>query len=123
MSSFELISDIVEPQVGERLTTSRGTLVKGSTFFASLFSDLKSARKDSTYFIVADGNLFEYILRFRRPIEARYFGIKKLTRSLGRDYIDAIQVEHTVIHRRDALPYGSTTTRHHPISTYGIFHN
>ena len=90
-------------QVGERhFVTTRETLVAESGFFASLLSGRwDNAQEDGSYFIDADANLFENILRYLRrgvlPIfydkmkghdyalylalleEAKYFQITRLT--------------------------------------------
>ncbi len=55
-------------QVGERhFVTTRETLVAESRFFASLLSGRwDNAQEDGSYFIDADANLFEHILRYLR---------------------------------------------------------
>ena len=55
-------------QVGEsRFITTRETLVDESGFFASLLSGRwDNAEEDGSYFIDADANLFEHILRYLR---------------------------------------------------------
>lgn len=55
-------------QVGERrFITTREVLVSESLFFASLLSGRwDNAQEDGSYFIDADGDLFEHILRYLR---------------------------------------------------------
>jgi hypothetical protein len=103
-------------QVGERrFVTTAETMTQESAFFAILFSgrwDNKQA--DGSYFIDADPQLFEHILRYLRrgvrPIfydnvkghdhalyfallkEAQYFQIPKLESWLrGRNYLQAVR--------------------------------
>ena len=109
-------------QVGERrFITTRETLVGESSFFASLLSGRwDNAQEDGSYFIDADANLFEHILRYLRrgvlPVfydrlkghdhalysalfeEAGFFGIDKLEKWLREEkYLDVIKVEYSVI--------------------------
>lgn len=106
-------------QVGERpFVTTRETLVGESDFFASLLSGgLDNAQEDGSYFIDADGKLFQHILRYLRrgvfPIfydrvkghdyalyfallqEAKYFQITKLVGWLEtKRYLSAVKVKH-----------------------------
>ena len=59
---------IIALQVGERrFTTTRDTLMAESDFFASLLSGRwNNAMKNGAYFIDADANLFDHILRHLR---------------------------------------------------------
>lgn len=123
---------IVTLQVGERhFTTSRETLVSESGFFASLLSgNWGSARSDGSYFIDADPEIFEHILRYLRrgilPIffdrvkghdhnmylsvleEARYFQLDRLIEWLeNRSYVNAVQVTHS-LHQYDEGDYDET---------------
>lgn len=111
----------VRLQVGERLfTTTRLTLIKESTYFASLLSGRwDNTQEDGTYFVDADPALFEHILRYLRrsvyPVfydevrghnyglyialsgEAIYFGICRLQQWLEqRRYLDAVKFTRTV---------------------------
>ncbi|KAL4940642.1 hypothetical protein BDV06DRAFT_17755 [Aspergillus oleicola] len=114
--------DEVELQVGDRrFTTTRETLVNGSTFFEALLSDRwDAARPDGSYFVDADPDLFEHILRYlRRPSappifydvvkghdyplynalleEARYFGIDSLMEYLAnQQYIKSVQIDLSI---------------------------
>ncbi|KAL2816648.1 hypothetical protein BDW59DRAFT_136677 [Aspergillus cavernicola] len=108
----------IELQVGERqFITTCETLVTGSTFFSSLLSGRwNPVMKDGRYFIDADPNAFEDILRYLRhnalPIfydnkkghdhvryanllkEAQYFGIERLEKYLeNREYVGMVTVE------------------------------
>lgn len=108
-------------QMGERrFTTIRNTLVVESGFFASLlFGRWNNAMKDGAYFIDADANLFDHILRYLRrevfPLffdkskgydhglyfalleEARYFKIKKLEQWLKKKrYLDVVKIVYSV---------------------------
>ena len=60
--------DQIALRAGERqFTTTRGTLVNGSNFFASMFSGRwDDGRQNSSRFVDADGKLFEHILRYLR---------------------------------------------------------
>ncbi|RDW93823.1 uncharacterized protein DSM5745_01145 [Aspergillus mulundensis] len=122
-SSFTEISgtDIVELEIGERyFTTTHDTLVKESTFFATLLADPDNERENGKYFVDADADLFKLILRFLRrgtyPLcydqlrghdhatyhallqESRFYGIAKLTEWLEQKrYFDAVRVVHTAL--------------------------
>jgi hypothetical protein len=105
-------------QVGERqFVTAREALVAESGFFASLLSGRwDNAQEDGSFFIDADANLFEHVLRYLRrgvpPIfydmakghdqalylallgEARYFQIPRLQKWLeDKRYFDAVKVK------------------------------
>ncbi|PHH86473.1 hypothetical protein CDD83_10203 [Cordyceps sp. RAO-2017] len=107
-------------QIGERrFTTTRQTLVTESAFFASLLSDRWNNKlDDGSYFVDADPDLFEHILRYLRhltyPIfyddarghnyglylailsEARYFGITRLQKWLEeREYVNVVRLTRT----------------------------
>ena len=113
-------------QVGERqFLTTRSTLVRESGFFASLLSGRwDNGREDGSYFIDADANLFEHILRYLRrgvlPVfydkarghdnalylalleEAKYFQIPRLIDWLEREhYVRALKIEHTAYEADD----------------------
>jgi hypothetical protein len=109
-------------QVGERhFTTLASTLIDGSAYFASLLSGRwpDSQSSDGSYFVDADPDLFEHILRFLRrgvlPIiydksrgfdhafyqalreEAGYFGIKPLREwAEERTYTRAVTIKYSV---------------------------
>lgn len=64
-SQQDLKGDFITLQVGERrFVTYPSTLAAESSYFTSLLSD--RWRRDGTYFIDADGDLFTYILRYLR---------------------------------------------------------
>ncbi|MCJ1289014.1 hypothetical protein MMC34_000546 [Xylographa carneopallida] len=107
-------------QVGERrFTTTEDTLTHGSHYFARMFSGRWpcEAQEDGSYFVDADGSVFEHTLRYLRhnvfPLhydhekghdfglcaaileQARFFGIDKLEKWLGnKDYLEAVKTEH-----------------------------
>ena len=106
--------------VGEhRFITTRETLVGESGFFASLLSGRwDNAQNDGSYFIDADGSLFEHILRYLRrgvfPIfydkmrghdylmylalleEARYFQITQLQEWLEKkQYLRVLKIQYS----------------------------
>jgi hypothetical protein len=108
-------------QVGERrFNTNRSTLIEGSQYFAALLSGRwNNLQGDGSYFVDADGDLFEHILRFLRrgvcPLffdnakghdytsyialleEAKYFGIPRLVAWLQeREYLHAVEIHQTV---------------------------
>jgi BTB/POZ domain-containing protein KCTD9 len=108
-------------QVGEqRFVTTRETLVGESVFFASLLSGRwDNMEEDGSYFIDADGGLFEHILRYLRrgvfPLfydkttghnfhlylalleEVRYFGISLLQEWLEeKKYLGAVKIKYSV---------------------------
>lgn len=63
------IEEPVVLQVGERrFTTTKSTLMDGSTYFASFFSGRWTEKKsdEGSFFIDADGDSFEHILRYLR---------------------------------------------------------
>ncbi|PWY86596.1 hypothetical protein BO94DRAFT_597322 [Aspergillus sclerotioniger CBS 115572] len=116
---------------GQTFKTLRETLVHQSTFFASLLSGRWNSKSpDGSYYVDADPNLFEHVLRYLRrgvfPIfydydkcrhdyhmylallgEARYFGIHSLGDWLKNEgYHDAVEVSLT-------LKTISDTRRHH----------
>jgi BTB/POZ domain-containing protein KCTD9 len=128
-SSAVNILRIVRLQVGERIfTTTRDTLVSESTFFASLLSGRWASNRlgDGSYFIDADPNLFEHILRYLRrgvfPLcfdlarghdhalydallqESRYFGIIRLQAYLAeRRYLKIVEVRRQILLAADPL--------------------
>ncbi|KAE8150038.1 BTB/POZ protein [Aspergillus avenaceus] len=109
---------MVTLQVGDRrFTTTHDTLVSQSTFFDALLSSrwAHNQQSDGSYFVDADPDLFEHILRFLRrgvcPLfydhnghnyglylallqEARYFGIDGLEKWLeNKKYHNVVTVE------------------------------
>ncbi|KAG9235251.1 BTB/POZ protein [Amylocarpus encephaloides] len=107
--------------VGERrFTTNSETLTERSPFFSALLSGRWDNKlQDGSYFVDADGDLFEHILRYLRrgllPVfydnvkghdynlymallqEAKYFGILRLEKWLeNKEYLKAVEVHHTV---------------------------
>ncbi|KAK6820249.1 hypothetical protein RU639_007619 [Aspergillus parasiticus] len=120
-STNETSNDQVLLQISDRqFITSKSTLSQKSTFFEALFSTRwNNQRPDGSYFIDADPNLFEHILRYcRRGIfplfydracghnyslylqllqEARYFGIDGLQEWLEQEkYLQAVKIERSV---------------------------
>lgn len=108
-------------QVGERrFITTAETMTQESAFFAALLSGRwDDAEADGSYFIDADPDLFEHILRYLRrgvlPIfydnanghnhalylalleEAKYFQIPRLERWLkGNRFLQAIKIRYSV---------------------------
>ena len=116
-------SDRVVVQVGDRrFTTLRGTLTSESTYFAARLSTRWDDREDDgSFFVDADPELFEHILRFCRsgifPLffnaaaakfdygkyaavlgEARYFGVDRLERWISdQKYLKAIEIRRKVV--------------------------
>lgn len=107
-------------QVGERrFITTAETMTQESAFFAALFSERwDNAEADGSYFIDADPDLFEHILRYLRrgvlPIfyddakghdhalylalleEAKYFQIPRLEHWLkGKRFLQAIKIRYS----------------------------
>ncbi|KAJ5920984.1 hypothetical protein N7466_009310 [Penicillium verhagenii] len=107
-------------QVGERrFVTTRSTLEYESLFFKTLLSGRwDNALPDGSYFIDADPDLFEHILRYLRrmvfPVfydsnkghdhskyhalheEAKYFQVFRLEEWLeNKEYLDAVKVVHS----------------------------
>lgn len=107
-------------QVGERrFNTTRETLIRDSPFFATLLSDQGGhPQEDGSYFVDADGDLFEHVLRYLRrgvfPIfydklkghdyalylallqEAKYFGIVQLQNWLEhKNFLQAVKITYT----------------------------
>jgi len=107
-------------QVGERrFVSTRQTLIEESRYFASLLSGRwNSAQADGSYFVDADPNLFEHILRYLRrgvlPVfydkvkghdyaqylalleEAKYFQISRLEDWLEKKrYLRAFSMKHS----------------------------
>lgn len=107
-------------QVGERrFMTTEETLTDESPFFSSMLQHPHDAEADGSYFIDADPDVFEHVLRYLRhwvlPIfydnakghdhalyhlllqQAACFQIERLTRWLAcRKYLDAVQTTITV---------------------------
>ena len=107
-------------QVGERrFTTAKDTLTLGSSYFASRLSGRwhYEAQADGSYFVDADGTIFEHILRYLRhsvfPVyydrvkghdfglyaalleQARFFGVDNLAKWLeNKNYFKAVRTEH-----------------------------
>ncbi len=113
--------DPITLQVGEqRFTTKLDTLTHESKFFSIFFSDQwRHAQPDGSYFVDADGELFQDILRYLRrgvpPVyyspdrghdyprylanleEARYFQIDRLVKWLTeKTYLKVYQIEYSV---------------------------
>ncbi|XXH01488.1 hypothetical protein Hte_007848 [Hypoxylon texense] len=110
-------------QVGERrFTTLRDTLTSESVYFAARLSGRwNDTDEDGSYFIDADPELFEHILRYLRsgnfPVffdagtqtfdhakylsllgEARYFGIPKLEEWIEKErYLNVVQIKKSII--------------------------
>ncbi|MCJ1255631.1 hypothetical protein MMC24_003448 [Lignoscripta atroalba] len=107
-------------QVGaRRFSTTTETLTAGSAFFASLLSGRwDNVLVDGSYFIDADGSVFEHILRYLRhgvlPVffdkskghdyalylavleQAKYFQIDKLEEWIqNKRYLHAVKIEHS----------------------------
>ncbi|CAG8958580.1 hypothetical protein HYFRA_00009897 [Hymenoscyphus fraxineus] len=126
-------------QVGERqFNTTRENLVRESPFFAALLSENGGhTQQDGSYFVDADGDLFEHILRYLRrgvyPIfydklkghdyalylallqEAKYFGIELLQNWLeNKNYLQAVKITYTYEGAHDKTengpPVASLTT-------------
>lgn len=115
---------ILKLQVGERhFITTIATLTSESGFFASMFSDRWRSRNnkqaDGSYFVDADPEFFEHILRYLRhgqlPLfytngqghdwgryaallgEARYFQVERLVTWIEKErYLDAVKIQRTV---------------------------
>ncbi|MCJ1437502.1 hypothetical protein MMC27_006889 [Xylographa pallens] len=107
-------------QVGERhFTTTKDTLTLGSDYFARMLSGRWpcEAQEDGSYFVDADGTIFEHILRYLRhnvfPVsydrikghdfglyaalleQARFFGVDNLAKWLeNNNYFKAVRTEH-----------------------------
>jgi BTB/POZ domain-containing protein KCTD9 len=142
------VRDIVTLQVGDRrFTTTKETLTDQCGFFSSLLSGRwNDVQPDGSYFIDADGDLFEHILRYLRrgvlPVfydnskghdhalylalleEARYFQIPRLEEWLeDKTYLQAIKIMHTVVDAGDAESLGpepvrtDMTLEYHPTRT------
>jgi BTB/POZ domain-containing protein KCTD9 len=107
-------------QVGERrFVTTAETLISESGFFASLLSGRwDNIQKDGSYFVDADGGLFEHVLRYLRrgvfPVfydkikghhhhlylalleEAKYFQIRQLEEWLEKkQYLYALKIRYS----------------------------
>lgn len=122
-------------QVGERrLVTMTRTLTQESGFFAAFFShSWNKTQPDGSYFVDADGDLFEHILRYLRrgvlPVfydkskghdyarylalgeEVRYFQITRLEKWI-RDgiYLQAVHVRHSAWELDDVSGLSSVLT-------------
>ncbi|MCJ1379541.1 hypothetical protein MMC17_002642 [Xylographa soralifera] len=109
-------------QVGERrFTTTKDTLTCGSHYFARMLSGRWpcEAQDDGSYFVDADGTIFEHTLRYLRhnvlPLyydrvkghdfglyaalleQARFFGVDDLEKWLrNKKYFEAVRTEHRV---------------------------
>ena len=109
-------------QVGDRrFVTTKETLTHQCGFFSSLLSGRwDNVQPDGSYFVDADGDLFDYILRYLRrgvlPVfydnakghdhalyfslleEARYFQIPRLEIWLEeKTYLQAVKIKHTAV--------------------------
>ncbi|KAI9770328.1 MAG: hypothetical protein M1840_003487 [Geoglossum simile] len=116
------VREIITLQVGDRrFMTTEETLTHQCGFFSSLLSGRwDDARPDGSYFVDADGDLFEHILRYLRrgvlPVffsdlkghdhalylalleEARYFQIPRLEEWLeDKTYLKAVKIRHTIV--------------------------
>lgn len=115
-------SAVVELQVGERrFTTRRSTIIDGSSTLATIISDdwPRSRSRDGSYFVDADPDLFEHLLRYLRrnsvlPVfynengfdhalyralqaEADYFNIEPLNKWLKeKGYLRAVSIQYSV---------------------------
>ncbi|KAI2628637.1 BTB/POZ protein [Hypoxylon sp. NC1633] len=120
-------------QVGERrFTTLHDTLTSESTYFgARLSGRWNDVDQDGVYFIDADPEIFEHILRYLRsgnfPVffdastqtfdhakylsllcEARYFGIPKLEEWVEKErYLDVVQIKKSTVTVHDIDTQGS----------------
>ncbi|ORY55912.1 BTB/POZ protein [Pseudomassariella vexata] len=126
------INGRVNLQVGEqRFVTTKDTLLQADYFRSLLLSPCSCKRqRDGSYFIDADPELFNHILRYLRrgirPVfwdltkghdyvqynalleEARYFGVRELVSWIERqEYHDVVSVETTVL--RPRLTYDRAT--------------
>ncbi|MCJ1320078.1 hypothetical protein MMC15_005415 [Xylographa vitiligo] len=107
-------------QVGERrLTTTEDTLTRSSHYFARMLSGRWpcEAQEDGSYFVDADGTVFEHVLRYLRhnvfPVhydrekghdfglyaamleQARFFGVDSLEKWLrNKNYFEAVRTEY-----------------------------
>lgn len=119
-------SALIELQVGERrFTTRASTLIDGSTTLAGIISDRFSSSRssDGSYFVDADPDLFEHLLRYMRrnvvlpvfynengfdhalyralQVEADYFNIQPLNTWLKeKGYLRAVSVQYLVDERK-----------------------
>ena len=132
-------------QIGERrFTTTKSTLIGGSRYFASMLSGRwpSEARADGSYFVDADGAIFEHILRFIRhsvrPLfydsvkghdfglyaalleQARFFGVEPLEKWLrDKTYLEAVQIKCNVevaneVHMCGITVAGDVKVEYHP---------
>ncbi|KAF6227357.1 hypothetical protein HO133_008801 [Letharia lupina] len=113
-------SNTMTLQVGEcRFVTRPATLTRGSDFFARQLSGRwPDIQPDGSYFIDADGDVFQHVLRYLRheimPIfydnvkghdyalylavleQARYFGVEPLQKWLEEQkYLQAVKIVHS----------------------------
>lgn len=87
---------IVRLQVGEQMfLTTRDTLQSGSGYFAARFSDRwhEEVLQDGTYFVDADGDLFEHCLRFMRHGSCPLFW----TKDNGFDYVKYASLQASAV--------------------------
>ncbi|KAI1139957.1 hypothetical protein F5Y05DRAFT_424772 [Hypoxylon sp. FL0543] len=121
VSLFEDEGDRITLQVGERrFNTLRQTLMGGSSYFTRRLSAMCDYADADSYFIDADPDLFEHILRYLRSsrfpvffdcatltfdlakyaallVEARYFGVDKLADWIeNKTYLRAVKLERSV---------------------------
>lgn len=146
-SSTPSSSTLIDLQVGERrFTTRKSTLAEGSGWFAALLSSRwrEVCSSDGSYFVDADPDLFEHLLRYMRrsvlPVfynengfdhalyralqaEADYFNIEPLNKWLKeKGYLSAVSIQYSVDERKgkgvdggyDAVVDGSTERAYHP---------
>lgn len=117
--NFTRKNDKIELQVGERnFVTSKASLNQSGFFSALLARWEHNASSDGSYFIDADGNLFEHVLHYLRrgvfPLfyskekghdyamysailqEAKYFQIVRLAQWIEeKNYLEAVKLEVT----------------------------
>ncbi|KAI0384476.1 BTB/POZ protein [Hypomontagnella monticulosa] len=123
-------NDKITLQVGERqFITLRSTLVAESTYFAARLSGRwNDTGEDGSYFIDADPEIFEHILRYLRngsfPLlfdhdkqilehakylallaDARYFGIRRLEEWIQKmRYLDIVHIQKSILVREIRFP-------------------
>ncbi|KAE8416571.1 hypothetical protein BDV36DRAFT_296995 [Aspergillus pseudocaelatus] len=110
INHMETTNDTTNEQVllqisDHQFITSKSTLSQKGTSFQALFSNRwNNQRPDSSYFVDADPNLFEHILRLYLQLlqEARYFGIDGLREWLEEEkYLQAVKIVRSVKSLKD----------------------
>ncbi|KAI9778590.1 MAG: hypothetical protein M1839_007983 [Geoglossum umbratile] len=134
-ASLALGPDVITLQVGDRrFITTKDTLTDQCGFFSSMLPGRwNSVQPDGSYFVDADGDLFQYILRYLRrgvlPVfydnakghdhalylalleEAKYFQIPRLEKWLGnKTYLKAVKFFHTAVEVDGADELGEVIT-------------